>query len=284
MEVRFSDGTRENYEDTPLASGAQGDVFRSTDRHHVVKLYKATPSPQKTGERLDKIIGKYNVVGNDPYWIELFAWPDKRAVSPQMGVRMRYVSDLKTINNYFFREAYLLLSPEQRGWWIGRVASAIKLARAVWRMASYGLCHADLSEKNLMVDPFDGRLTIIDCDSIVVPGEMPAEVLGTWEYMAPELVTGKVTAPTIETDRHALAVLLYRWLLFHHPLIGPKVYSQDSELDDQLRFGERALYVEHPLDASNRPDQLIMTADKLTPRLNDLFLESFVTHLHDPNQ
>ena len=283
MEVRFSDGTREQYEDTPIARGGQGEVFRSTDRRHVVKLYTAPQSAQQVNERLDKIIGEYNVVGNDPYWIELFAWPDKRAVSPRIGVRMRYVADLKPIINYFFQSSYLALSPEQRGWWIGRVASAIKLTRAAWRMASYGLCHADLSDKNLMVDPFDGRLTIIDCDSIVVPGVLPAEVLGTWEYMAPELVSGKATAPTVETDRHALAVLLYRWLLFRHPLIGPKIHSLDPQVDDKLRFGERALYTEHPSDTSNRPDGLIMTADKLTPRLNDLFLEAFVDHLHEPN-
>jgi DNA-binding helix-hairpin-helix protein with protein kinase domain len=282
MEVQFSDGTREQYEDTPLASGGQGEVFRSTDRRHVVKLYTTSQSAQQVNDRLDKIIGKYNVVGNDPYWIELFAWPDKRAVSPRIGVRMRYVSDLKPIINYFYQSSYRALTPEQRGWWIGRVASAIKLTRAVWRMARNGLCHSDLSDKNLMVDPFDGRLTIIDCDSIVVPGEMPAEVLGTWEYMAPELVSGKVAAPTIETDRHALAVLLYRWLLFRHPLFGPKIHSQDTDLDDKLRLGDRALYVEHPTDTSNRPKNLMMTADKLTPRLNDLFQEAFVTYLHEP--
>ena len=32
----------------------------------------------------------------------------------------------------------------------------------------------------------------------------------------------------------------------------------------------------------NRPNNLIMTADKLTPRLNDLFMEAFVTYLHEP--
>jgi len=291
VEVIFSDGTREQYEDQPFSEGAQGAIYRSRDRRHVVKLYKTPPNISPATARqidldrqrqLDAIIGQYNVVGADPYWDELFAWPLKRAVSPRIGVSARMITGLTRMDNYFFPTSYKRLTPEQRGWWIGRVAASIKLARAVARMSTRGLCHSDLSEKNIFVDPLEGRATILDCDSLVIPNVMPAEVLGTPEYMAPELQSGKVREPSVVTDRHALAVLLYRWLLYRHPLLGPKRHSSDSQVDDNLALGERALYIEHPKDTSNRPKNLQVTSASLSPRVRDLFQRAFVDGLHNP--
>jgi len=291
VEVVFSDGTHEQYEDVPFSEGAQGAIFRSRDRKHVVKLFKAPPNMppaavarmvQDRNRQIDAIIGKYNVVGNDPYWEALFAWPLKRAVQPRPGVSSRYVEGMTRLDNYFFGSSYSRLTPEQKGWWIGRLACAIKMARAVARLSTLGLCHSDLSEKNVFVDPLSGTATILDCDSLVIPNEMPAEVLGTPEYMAPELQSGKVREPSVVTDRHALAVLLYRWLLFQHPLLGPKRHSTNAELDDNLALGANALYIEHPTDTSNRPKHLQVTAETLSPRVRDLFRRVFVEGLHNP--
>ena len=284
MNVTFGDGTRQEYEDQPFARGGQGVLHRSRDGHHVVKLYTQVAAQQARAraEQVDKIIGEYNVVGRDPYWDELYTWPDKRVRSPGPGVRMRYVEGLTRMDYYFYKQAYQHLPPERKGWWIGRVACAIKLARAVGRFSNRGLCHSDLSDKNLMVDPFSGRLTILDCDSLVVPEVLPPAVDGTADYMAPEIVAGHAH-PTTLTDLHALAVLLYRWLLFRHPLRGPKHHANDPDADERLMLGERALYIEHPGDHSNRPRRLQFTADEmLTPRLADLFREAFVDGLHAP--
>jgi len=282
MEVTFTDGTREQYEDVPFKRGAQGELYLSRDKRHVAKLF-LLPSNAMTKriEQVDKIIGPYNVVGTDPYWNECFGWPDKRSVSPRPGVRMRNIP-LTRMDEYFWRTASQRMDPERRGWWIGRVACAIKLARAVTRLHTRGLCHSDLSDKNVMVDPFSGELTILDCDSLVVPGELPHDVFGTPGYMAPEIVTNKAT-PIIQTDLHALAVLLYRWLLYRHPLMGPKQHAIDADQDDFLMLGARALYIEHPTDQSNRPQKMQLTAaGVLTPRVAELFRQAFVDGLHMP--
>ncbi len=52
MEVRFTDGSSELYEDESLASGAEGDVFRSVDGLHVVKLYYPHAADANRVERL----------------------------------------------------------------------------------------------------------------------------------------------------------------------------------------------------------------------------------------
>lgn len=306
MKVTFADGSSEDYEDTAFAHGAQGDIYRSRTGQSVVKLFTRITDPAAIDARrqqVDQIIGQYNVVGNDPLWAELYSWPDKRVDLPALGVRARLVKGSITMIDYHWPTAYGRLSREQKGWWIGRVAAAIKLARAVRRLADAGLCHSDLSNKNVMVNPLLGLATVIDCDSLVVPGPqgLKADVLGTPEYMAPELVTGDETSPTVESDRHSLAVLLYQWLLFRHPLKGKLVHSPDPDLDEALRFGKRALYCEHPYDRSNRlqdMSKMQVTASTLegegrrpgetrivsalTPRLAQLFHEAFVTQLHNP--
>lgn len=287
MDVTFSDGTTESYEDTPFTAGAQGAIYLSRDKQHVFKLYKGlTPAEQDEREKqVDLIIGTLNVINGDPYWDELYAWPEKRAISPGLGVRMRNISGLTRMDHFFYRKAYQRLGDVQRGWWIGRVAAAIKLARAMNRLSNKGLCHSDLSDRNLMVDAFAGRLTVLDCDSLVVPNLLPPSVRGTPGYMAPELFSYRVSVPSVETDRHAMAVLLYRWLLYRHPLLGPKQHDpNDPDRDEALMLGDKALYIEHPTDRSNRPDTMPITADALTPRLRDLFRQAFIDGLHTPTK
>ena len=57
--------------------------------------------------------------------------------------------------------------------------------------------------------------------------------------------------PSRTTDLHALAVLIYMYLLYRHPLRGDKVHDQDdSQRDEELMMGAKALFVEHPTDKS----------------------------------
>ena len=94
----------------------------------------------------------------------------------------------------------------------------------------------------------------------------PPEVIGTADFIAPEVLSTKHldikdpkrALPNQKTDLHALAVLIYMYLLRRHPLKGSKVWDLDAEKDELLAMGEKALFIEHPTDATNRvkPDQL----------------------------
>jgi len=146
--------------------------------------------------------------------------------------------------------------------------------------------------------------TIIDIDGLVVPGLYPPDVIGTADFIAPEVLATKhldMRDPKRKhanrtTDLHALAVMTYMYLLYRHPLKGGKVNSLDTEQDDLLSMGEKALFIEHPTDKSNRPNLnhvskwALPWADvtKLPytitgPYLKELFDHAFVTGLHQPH-
>ena len=287
MNVKFADGSEEQYDDTPFAFGAEGNIYRSADKKSVIKLYDNPPDKAKEAGRIgriDLLINTFNPTKDDRYWVEFFTWPEKRVVQPHVGFRMRYVDGMKTLEHYFLGKAYNRLKPEERGWFIGRIAVAIKLVSAANRLATMGLCYPDFSGKNIMVDPFEGRMVLIDCDSLTVPGRLAATVEGTTTFRAPEIVMHTVTVPSVKTDRHALAVLLYSWLLLWQPLNGDKNFDPDPDKDDYMRYGPDALYIEHPTDTSNRASKQILKAHMLGPELEKLFRIAFVDGLHNPDK
>ena len=96
------------------------------------------------------------------------------------------------------------------------------ISRAVRRLHAASLAHSDLSYKNVLVDPTSGRACIIDIDGLVVPGKFPPDVVGTPDFVAPEVIETQHLdktdpnrkLPSVATDHHALAVLIYmcpRW-------------------------------------------------------------------------
>ena len=179
----------------------------------------------------------------------------------------------------------------------------ILISRAVRRLHAAGLANSDLSYKNVLVDPAGGNACIIDIDGLVVPGKFPPDVVGTPDFIAPEVIASqhlskddpKRALPSIRTDQHALAVLIYMYLFFRHPLRGGKVHDQDEVKDEELSMGSKALFVEHPADRSNKvridhvqpADLPWADTDKRPftmagPLLSELFLKVFTHGLHNP--
>lgn len=254
--------------------------------------------------------------GNDEsmaaYFAGKYCWPTAIVEQPELGV----VCPAYPANYFFSGSASVLpeLSAELDGkdkkskWFtsprlrrfmrekeLGDFRSmlqiAITLARSIRRMHQAGLAHSDLSCNNVLVDPQTGGCVVIDIDSLVVPGLYPPEVIGTNGYIAPEVLETLELAhgdpakksPCVYTDLHALAVLIYEYLLLRHPLAGPKIHSQDPNEDDYLSMGPKALFIENPHDTSNRPNPLDMTIKDMGPMLEDLFLRAFVDGLHSPD-
>ena len=160
-----------------------------------------------------------------------------------------------------------------------------------------------MSYKNVLIDPVSGRAAIIDIDGLVVPGKFPPDVIGTPDFIAPEVMATKHLPktdpnrklPSIATDRHALAVMIYMYLLYRHPLRGGKIHDSDPQKDEELSMGAKALFVEHPSDKSNRPKLNQVKPSHLPwadvskipysvtgPYLKSLFDKAFIDGLSNP--
>lgn len=281
MRITLHDGTSLDCQDRPFNQGTDGAVHWSNDGRFVVKLYHQTDEwRQKT---LEAVLGRFNAVRGDPYWEEVLCWPRAIVQRPSLGVVLpRAPQGLKSIAG-MLKKTWLRAHPEDLGHWHGRTALAIRLARAVRRLHMKGLCHSDISENNVFGNSSDGRAYLLDCDGLVVPGIARPVVRGTPKVMAPELVSNPHIEPSVETDLHALAVLIYQLLLLRHPLEGPRINDPDDVArDDELSFGTRALYIEHPSDNSNQPRELPYSAGVVGEGLNSLMEQAFVTGLHAP--
>lgn len=291
--------------------GGMKEVFFTPDKTSVVCFFKDQGDAARK-MRLDKVLQQYNPT-LDPqtgdYWKQLFCWPSAIVTAPRLGIVAPTYP-----GNYFFKSGPWsgkekegtwfvrktaggkpfrdMLPDSEKGSWLNFFGICIAISRAVWRLHAAGLAHSDLSHKNVLIDPTSGRAVVIDIDSLVVPGLFPPDVLGTKGYIAPEVLATmqlklndpKRKHPCAATDLHALAVLIYQYLLFRHPLEGPKINSAVSaEEDDLLTYGAKALYVEHPTDQSNRPKDLKHASDMLGPHIQAVFKQAFVDGLHAPH-
>lgn len=325
---RTFDGKIVEFVDDIIGSGAMKDVYFSPDKSYVVAFYKKKQDQQAI-ERLQMITGKYrdgifNQAGGD-YWKNLFCWPSAMLehngklglVAPtysghfyfEHGSRDDDALEIKgkEKEGKWFAAANLrkrYVDPRELGNWLNHLKVCVLLSRAARRMHAAGLAHSDLSYKNVLVDPSRGLACVIDVDGLVVPGRFPPDVVGTPDFIAPEVVMTSHLAkddpqrklPRRETDQHALAVLIYMYLLYRHPLRGGKVHDmQDEQRDEALSMGEKALFVEHPTDHGNRISAADAKASELPwadtsripytvtgPYLAPLFVQAFVAGLHDP--
>ncbi|MDR3323044.1 MAG: kinase [Zoogloeaceae bacterium] len=326
-----SDGSQVQFVDERKAAGGIKDVFFSPNRDYVVAFYR-DPVDVVGRERLNLITGTYrerifNQEGGD-YLRKLLVWPTATVEhEKRIGVVVPFYDkdfffkygsrnddQLLNIRNRekegkWFASAKnrsKFLDPRELGDGMTQLKTCLMIARAVRRLHSAGLAHSDLSYKNVLIDPSSGRACVIDLDGLVVPNKFPPDVAGTPDFFAPEVVaTAKLDPrdpkrilPSRLTDQHALAVLIYMNLLFRHPLRGDKIHDMtDTQRDEDLAMGERALFIEHSTDASNRiklanvppaelpwRDTAKLPYTLTGPYLGEMIRRAFIDGLHKPGE
>lgn len=264
-----------------LGSGGQGEVYqvRVAGQPRALKLYHehmATPSQRQGLERL--------VHAGPP--TPHFLWPLDLAVSSS-GRRFGYVMALReprfhTSEDFMARRVV----PTFRA----LMTAGHQLASAFLKLHARGLCYRDISFGNVFLDPRTGDVRICDNDNVDLTGSGQGGVLGTPRFMAPEVVRGEA-APSAETDRFSLAVLLFYLLEGGHPLEGEReanIRCLDLPAMNRL-YGTEPLYIHDPQDATNRPVPGIHDNPRvfhpLYPEaLRELFLRSFTEGLRAPGR
>lgn len=313
--------------------GGMKDVFFSPDKSYVVAFYRESQD-FNAKERLKRIATQYfdSFFNRDggAYWKDIYCWPYDVV---QEGNKIGIIAPCYN-RNFFFKKGYanndILKGQEKKGkWfasakfrtnlskskldeselgnWLSYFQVCVNLARGVKRLHSAGLAHSDLSYNNVLIDPVSKSVAIIDIDDLVVPGLYPPSVIGTADFIAPEVLATKHLSktdpnrklPNQKTDLHALAVLIYMYLLYRHPLRGGNYFGQmETEKEEDFLMGSKALFVEHPTDKSNKNfkreygddlqkflpwTDLSKTPYTITgPYLKELFERSFITGLHNP--
>ena len=329
IKLTTHDGKEVSYVDQMIGQGGMKDVYFSPDKSYVVAFFRDALDYQGK-ERLKAIVGSYrqSILQQEggPYWSNLFCWPtgivekDGKTGIVAPSYRDCFFFEHGSINNDFLgikgkekegkwfasssnRSKYL--APQERGNWLTHLQVGLAISRAVRRLHSAGLAHSDLSYKNVLVDPTSGQACVIDIDGLVVPSKFPPDVVGTPDFIAPEVIETQHLAktdphrklPSTLTDRHALAVLIYIYLFYRHPLRGRKVHDLDAAKDEELTMGAKAVFIEHPTDASNRVaagdlgkgqlpwgDPARMPYTIAGPHLAALMRQAFVDGLHDPQK
>jgi serine/threonine protein kinase len=327
----INQGKTYQYVDTgePMRGGMK-DVYFSPDKTYVVAFYR-DPQDFNSRERLIKICTQYyeNFFNREggAYYKDLYCWPtdvveygkllglvvpcyDKRFFFQKGYATQDLIRGKEKEGKWFasakFRNKQfaLRLDNSELGNWLSYFQICVNIARGVKRLHQAGLAHSDLSYKNVLIDPVTKSAAIIDIDGLVVPGLFPPDVIGTADFIAPEVLAtkhlGKNDAnrklPNRTTDLHALAVMIYMYLLYRHPLKGGKIHDLDTEKDDLLSMGEKALFIEHPTDTTNRPKVNQLNPKELPwvdvnkipysvvgPYLKELFNQAFIKGLHSPN-
>jgi len=328
--IKATDGSEVEFvDDKVIGSGAMKEVYFSPCKKYVVAFYRE-PLDSASIERLEMITGRYreSIFNNEQgqYWQQLFCWPEKIVeyhgftgiVVPTY--QAHFFFDYGSVNDDFLKikgkekqgkwfasanNQNRFLDAREKGDWLSYLRICLMIARAVRRMHAAGLAHSDLSYKNVLISPIAGNATIIDVDGLVVPGKYPPDVVGTPDFIAPEVVSSAHLSktdplrklPNISTDRHALAVLIYNYLLLRHPLRGDKVHDLEPQRDETLSMGEKALFIEHPNNAENRLNPEKVKASELPwkdtqqlpyqitgPYLSELFERAFIDGLHQPQK
>lgn len=320
VSITALDGSIVEFYDEIKAQGGVKDVYFSVDKTYAVAFYRKKLSVIDR-ERLNNIVGTYHQrIFNTPeghYWRDYLIMPDRIVEwDGKTGVVIPFYPSRfffdggpfhgKEKEGKWFASAKLrnkFLPADQKGTWLSNIHMCIKIARAVRRLHAAGLAHSDLSYKNVLVDPISGSACIIDTDELVVPGRFAPGVLGTPDFIAPEVMATRELSlddpnknlPNINTDRHALAILIYMYLLNRHPLRGGKVWDTDPGKDEAMSMGDKALFIEHPTDNTNRVKVADLDKSQLPqgdpnirpyticgPYLKTLFDRAFIDGLHNP--
>jgi len=150
-----------------------------------------------------------------------------------------------------------------------------------------GLCHRDLSPRNVFFDPDTGDVLSVYADNIVPEGT--SEVPRVLRFAAPELVRGEAS-PGVQSDLHTLSTLLFYIMMVHHPLEGERVLNVTAfdRAAEQRFFGVDPVFIFDPNNDTNRPvpgyhNTRVQDYWPLYPRfIRDMFVQAFTTGLHDP--
>jgi serine/threonine protein kinase len=270
-----------------LGRGTQGTVYHiktADNREYALKLYHSStidrdPSISSRLKRLVQLGSPSESFCWALDYVEVFHL-EKIFQGYIMKLRPpNYIAPVKFING----ECQMDFKP--------LLKACFNLSNSFAQLHLRGLCYKDVSINNFFFHPESGDCSIIDIDNICYDSvyDYSSNVLGTPRFMAPEIVDGHAK-PSIYTDYHSLAVLLFYLLLRGNPFEGlqeTKIKIFDA-VAQKLLYGSSSVYIYDLDDDSNRPDpnihsSTIYMANIIPESIMSVFDSAFTKGLHDPS-
>lgn len=263
-----------------LGSGGQGEVHEADLDGAAVAIkwyYPATATPEQRAT-IATLVERGAPSSR-------FLWP-LDLVSADRRDGFGYVMPLRDAR---FRSVSELLRRSVITSFRGLATASVQLADSFLALHARGLSYRDISHGNVFFDPANGDVLICDNDN-VAPDGRDAAVMGTPRFMAPEIVRGEAL-PSTQTDLFSLAVLLFLFLVNHHPLEGRReaaIHSFDLPAMTRL-YGLDPVFIFDPEDTSNRPvpglhDNALVFWPLYPEFLRQRFVGIFTDGLHDPQR
>jgi serine/threonine protein kinase len=226
-----------------LGGGGQGEVYRARlgGKPVALKWYflqTATPEQRVALEILVKK-GPPN---------DKFLWPIDTASAPAVS-GFGYVMPLRETR---YKSLFDLMKGRIDPSFGALVTAGVQLADSFLQLHAKGLCYRDISFGNVFFDPNTGDVLICDNDNVTIDGSSPGGVLGTPDFMAPEIVRGE-GRPNSHTDLFSLAVLLFYMFHVQHPLFGKRLLNiRCLDLPARTKLcGLEPIFIFDPNDRSN---------------------------------
>lgn len=271
-----------------LGGGTQGEVYTATigGRTAAIKWYFVENLPEDRESQFYNMQRLVKAGSPNP----MFLWPIDLVTSPDVE-GYGYIMPLreprfKSVIDWMYRRVNPTFD--------SLLTAGYNMASGFYDLHAAGMCYRDINFGNIFIDFATGDVAICDNDN-AAPDGSNSLVLGTPDFMAPEIVRGEAK-PSTYSDLFSLAVLLFYTFYINHPLYGRKVLSVHS-LDNASKHilcGTEPLFIFDPNDKSN--EAVPMEEDKLGeaganalkfwnvyPRFfRDMFTRSFTLGLKDP--
>ena len=164
------------------------------------------------------------------------------------------------------------------------------IASAMNNLHNAGYRYQDLKGDNVFADPRTGKVLIVGLDNVVPQGGSTG-IAGTVGFMAPEIMCASRPNPTVASDMHSMAVVIFITLLQQHPLHGQRLASIPMD-EEGLRYvyGTNPVFIFDEEDASNAAIQspennALRIWPCLPAHVQALFRRAFSREaLHDPGR
>jgi DNA-binding helix-hairpin-helix protein with protein kinase domain len=263
--------------ESTLGSGGQGIVYmvKVGRKPYALKWYTC-----KLNKRDEFIKNMARNIDEGPPDKSRFLWPLYMTEERQDGRKKSfgYIMELRPKE---FSEFSEILLNRARFPSMGMVIeAALNIVMAFQKLHRRGFSYQDLNDGNFFINVNDGSVLICDNDNVTPDGKPNAgNIGGKPGYMAPEIVRGEAHPDSL-TDRHSLAVILFKLFFRHDPLMG-KAYVDSVCITEQREaelYGIHPVFIFDPNDSSNRPvNGIHPNPIKLWPLYPDFFQNAFIT-------